>query len=191
MKKELVLLIRWIGIVIGLFILVLIVSDSGIFISKNEEYQESRCPVADDKFSEADLYGTWKAETPGKSDTLIIRSDGTYNQTIHIEFAEKSPIDYTSEWNSWHLEFSEQNIPYIHLSNFAFCGMNARISCMVRDGDGHDFCTDKYISMDGEGILLVLGEIGDVTNKIVRQDYLNMFYPLGDQGSWVYEFVEQ
>jgi len=66
--------------------------------------------------------------------------------------------------------------------------MNARISCDVRDGGGHDFCTDKYIPMNGEGILLVLGEIGDVTDSIARQDYIIMFYPLGNQGSWGYEY---
>jgi len=94
---------------------------------------------------------------------------------VHIEFSRSSPIDYESDWQPWYVELSEDNIPYLHLTGMRFCGMNPDISCEIRDGGGHDFCRDEYIPMNGEGILIILGE----------RSY-NLHYPLGSENSWFY-----
>jgi hypothetical protein len=147
-------------------------------ISKIRQTENApRCSPPSSSFSESDLIGTWMSGRPDQSDTLIIRADGTYQQIIHIEFPEKSPIDYRSDWQGWHLEYSEDNIPYLHLNGMRFCGMNPAISCEKRDGDGYDFCQDKSMKMNGEGILLML----ETTDK---QYYLH--YPLGSENTWIY-----
>ena len=193
MKRELILFLRWIAIIFVLLVMVSVISNTGILGSKDQANQESRCPKIYKEFSESDLAGTWSARTPGKTDRLIIRSNGTYRQIVNIEHADGTGIDYESDWQPWYIEISEDDIPYLHLTNYAFCGMNARISCSKRNGGGHDFCRDEYIAMEGEGILLVLGPSSseEISPEVLTQDYIILFYPLGDQGSWGYEFVEQ
>jgi len=146
---------------------------------------EARCyPPAPD-FSEADLVGTWIAGVPDNSDALVIRPDGTYKQEIHVKFAEGAPTEYQSEWQPWRLEYSEDGIAYLHLESYSFCGMNSSISCQQRDGDGYDICQDESVSMENEGILLVLGtNLPDMSPEAEVFYYLH--YPMGSEGSWVY-----
>ena len=150
------------------------------FTTKIEQQEGvSRCSPPVENFSEKDLVGVWVAQNPNHKDTLTIKANGTYKQVIHIELADESlPIDYVSDWQAWHLEYSEDNIPYLHLVGMRFCGMNTDISCEIRDGGGYDFCQDKYLRMNGKGILIVL-ETSDG-----RYNYLH--YPLGSEGSWIY-----
>jgi hypothetical protein len=141
-----------------------------------------RCSSFADMIDESKLIGTWFAGNPDHSDTLIIKDSGLYKQLVHIEFPEQSPIDYESDWQSWHLEYSEENIGYLHLDGMSFCGMNSAISCSVRDGGGYDFCRDEYLPMNDEGILLVLGT--------PNQESIFLFYPLGSENSYVYSKQE-
>ena len=196
MKRDLKIIIGCISLVFVALAIALVISYTlAMFSNENswdESRDESRCPPMFSDFSELDLIGTWRAGTPDHSDTLIIKSDGTYKQLVYAEFAEKSPLEYESSWNRWQIEISEDNIPYLHLTNFAFCGMNVSISCKQPNCDGYDFCIDEHIPMEGEGILIILGPSSseELSPEILTQDYLNLFYPLGSQGSWVYEFVE-
>jgi hypothetical protein len=193
MKRELTIFLRWIAILFVLLAIISVINNTGFLLSKDHAIQESRCPPIFNEFSDFEIVGTWNATSVGKSDTLIIRSNGTYRQIVNIVRAEGPGIDYESDWHPWHIKMSEDNIPYLHLTNFAFCGMNVRISCSKRNCGGHDFCRDEYMKMDGEGILLVLGPSSseEISPDLLPQYYINLFYPLGDQGSWAYEFVEQ
>ncbi len=159
-----------------------------IIMSVKQKEDAPRCIPPGDSFTEADLTGTWTAERLGQSDTLIIKADGTYKQIIHVEFPQKLPIYYEGGWQPWHLEYSKDNIPYLHLIGMRFCGMNPGISCEQSDGGGYDFCQDKYVPMNGEGILLVLGTPGLKTlpTTAARQHYIDLFYPLGSENSWIY-----
>ena len=149
------------------------------------------CSPLPDGFSEADLIGTWVAGTPDQSDTLIIKADGTYKQIVHVEFAELSPLDYESDWQSWRLEYSEQHIGYLHLEGFRFCGMNPDIPCEERNGGGYDFCRDETIYMENEGVLLVLTEKERQSSTIEASQYLIwLAYPLGSENSWTYNLQE-
>jgi hypothetical protein len=145
-----------------------------------------RCSPAVGDFSEANLVGTWIAGRPDQMDTLIIRADGTYKQIVHVEFPKRSPIDYESGWQPWNLEYSEDDIAYLHLDGMRFCGMNPSISCDVRDGDGHDFCRNEYLPMNGEGILLVLEASGESSDTNEPNYIYYLHYPLGSENSWTY-----
>jgi len=123
-------------------------------------------------------------------DTLNIREDGTYRQVIHVKLAEGPPISFEGDWQPWRLEYSEDSIPYLHLTGMRFCGMNPDVACDKPDGDGYDFCEDTYLPMKGEGILIVLGnpETKEIPPSALRQEYINLFYPLGSESSWVYSY---
>lgn len=154
----------------------------GIHAVINKTLNPGGCPPLAEGFSLEELAGTWAAGSPDQSDTLIINSDGTYKQIIHVEFIDESPIDYESSWHPWHLEYSSDRIGYLHLEGFRFCGMNADISCEERDGGGYDFCHDESIKMNGEGILLVFAAKGGHS--------IHLAYPLGSENSWAYHRQE-
>ncbi len=150
---------------------------------------EPGCSAPSKEFSEADLIGTWVAGVPDQRETLIIRADGKYKQIVHVEFVEGPPTDYESEWQPWMIEYSQDGIPYLHLTGMRFCGMNPGISCQITVGDGHDNCRDQYIKMDGEGILLVLETVKGTSPGQDERQYV-LHYPLGTEDSWVYTIQE-
>lgn len=160
----------------------LIMALLGIYTAVNETLNPMRCPPLAAGFSTEELVGTWIAGTPDHRETLIINSDGTYKQVIHVEFVDKSPTDYESSWQPWRLEYSSDRVGYLHLEGFSFCGMNAGISCEKRDGGGYDFCHDESIEMKSEGILLVFAAKGESS--------IHLAYPLGSEGSWSYHRKE-
>lgn len=183
MKK--VLLLFTIGIavivmIIGGCVLVAIILDMKVESTRG-------CSPLPEGFTKDDLVGTWMAGISDRSDTLIINTEGTYKQIVYIKFADQSEVNYESEWQPWRLEYSEDNIGYLHLEGFRFCGMNAGIPCETRGGDGYDFCRDESIKMLNEGILLVL--IAKVAQSPATEGvkpYVRLHYPLGSENSWVY-----
>lgn len=144
---------------------------------------QSRCSPPGEGFSEDDLVGEWVAGVPSHRDILIFSANRMYKQIVHIELAEGLPIDYESDWQPWYVEYSSEGIPYLHLTGFAFCGMNAGIPCEQSEGDGYDFCQDKYLPMHGEGILIVL--------ETPTGGYLYLHYPLGSENSYAYRKRDQ
>lgn len=172
--------------VLGVFVFLCVVPTVG---NIQREYGP-RCKPPIGGFSEANLVGTWVAGVPNHSDTLIMRADGKFKQTIHIEFRRSPPIDYEGDWQPWHLEYSRDKIPYLHLSGYAFCGMNDAIPCEKRDGGGHDFCQDKYVAMNGEGILVVIEGWQLRPGTSERQYNYSLFYPLGSENSYAYNLRE-
>ena len=150
------------------------------------------CSPLPEGFSEEELVGTWRAGVPAHSDTLIIRADGTYKQIVHVEFVDPpGQLDYESDWQPWHLEYSEENIAYLHLDGMRFCGMNAGIPCEERVGGGYDFCRDESIKMLNAGILLVLStKDAQLPAREVVQYHLRLHYPLGGENTWVYKLQE-
>lgn len=150
-----------------------------------------RCSPLPVGFSEAELAGTWMAGSPDQRDTLIIKADGTYRQIVHVEFVDRSSVDYESDWQPWRLEYSADKIAYLHLDGFRFCGMNPAIPCERRIGGGYDFCRDESIKMDNEGILLVLAEKEKLLpgTEVPRFD-IWLAYPLGSENSWTYNLQE-
>jgi len=128
---------------------------------------------------------------PGHTDTLIIRENGTYKQIVNVDMNNLPSIAYESDWQSWSLEYSVDNIAYLHLSGMSFCGMNPEIPCNVRVSGGFDFCQGESMRMENEGILLVLAsreELLPGTEEVEAHIY--MHYPLGSENSWVYTFQE-
>jgi hypothetical protein len=172
--------------VIGIFIFLCVVPTVG---NIQREYGP-RCRPPIGGFSEANLVGTWAKGVPDQKDTLIIGADKTYKQIVHIEFTKLPMIDYESDWQPWHLEYSKDNIPYLHLTGYAFCGMNPSIPCERRDGGGYDFCQDKYVPMNGEGILVVIEGWQLRPGTSERQYNYSLFYPLGSENSYAYNLRE-
>jgi hypothetical protein len=177
--------------IIGISTIVLAIGGCLLYALILEARNPPGCPSLPEGFSEAELVGTWMAGWSDHSDTLIIRADGTYKQIVHVEFVDRSPIDYESGWQSWRLEYSEDNIGYLHLDGFRFCGMNPDIPCEKRIGDGYDFCRDETIIMDNEGILLVLASRAKASpgTQVPLHD-IHLAYPLGSENSWPYALQE-
>lgn len=181
MRKEIKTLFIFISSIASICIIAggILSIKSYVFPQSDQTQGCSPAPIA---ISEKNLIGTWMAGVPDHSDTLIIKSDGTYKQIVSIIFANGQTIEYESDWQDWYLEFSNNSITYIHLKNYAFCGVNDEISCNVRNGGGHDFCEDEHITMDGEGILLVLATPSGA--------YINLHYPFGVDNSYTYSLAE-
>ena len=180
MKKDLLHLAIWIGItctIIGCCIIGASIVDTGSKI---------RCSPLPEGFSEAELVGTWTGGSPDQRDTLIVRTDRTYKQIIHVEFVDRSPIDYESDWQSWRLDYSADHVGYLHLDRFSFCGISPGIPCETPVGDGYDFCRDESIKMDHEGILLVLPT--RATDTTINS--IHLAYPMGSENSWAYHRQE-
>lgn len=173
-----------------LFVGLIVAVYEWIYTPLFEKVYEVRCAPMPGDFSEEDLEGTWIANGPGRSDSLIIRADGTYKQIVHRGTAFDSPIQYESDWQPWYLVHSEESISYLHLEGMRFCGMNTGISCSVRDGGGYDYCRDESIKMLNEGILIVLASFGPNERPLpgteIPQYTISLSYPLGSQGSWWY-----
>jgi len=141
-----------------------------------------RCSPPPPSFTSSDLAGVWHAGRTDQSDMLTIRSDGTYRQTVHIEFASTPTVDYQSPWQHWWLESRENEIPYLHLEGFRLCGFNPGVGCDSPFVGGHDFCRNKSIADANEGILLVLG----APDEGKRNPRVDLWLPAGSENTWVY-----
>ncbi len=184
--KKVLFLISMIGLILIVSVIVGCILFATFAAFSDAIHPHGCSPIPED-FSEAELIGTWMGGWPEHSDILIIKPDKTYKQIIHIEFPERSPIDYESGWQSWRLEYSADQIAYLHLDGYRFCGMNPEIPCEERIGGGYDFCRDETIKMNNEGILLVM-TIRD--NQLSRTEdpgkKIFLVYPLGSESSWSY-----
>ncbi len=68
-------------------------------------------------FQESYLVGTWQAHYGvNRIDTLIIRSDGYYQQIYH----EPNGYNYEGSWNKWYIEYGNKNKIYLHLEKMVF-----------------------------------------------------------------------
>jgi hypothetical protein len=116
-----------------------------------------------------------------------------YRQIIHIEFDELPPVDYQSDWLPWRLEDRPNGIPYLHLEGMRLCAFNPAIPCSRPGGDGHDFCLNSGVAMEGEGILIVLGSptplIRFPGGKYAPRG-IKLLLPAGSENSWVYDLEE-
>jgi len=69
-------------------------------------------------FKEADLIGVWQAKYgTTRVDTLILRSDGTYQQIFDAPLLK---YHYESPWNEWHIEYSSSGKPKLHLEGMRY-----------------------------------------------------------------------
>ncbi len=179
-KNPIEIIIYW-----GIIVLCISVTIScSMLFDYSESVEESqKCTVYGESVVEDDLAGSWVTGDSKHLDTLIINSNGTYKQIIHIDFVEGSSINYESDWQPWYVEYSDDNIAYLHLVDYSFCGMNPDISCERRDGGGYDFCKEERISMEGEGKLIVL--------KTPDENFIYIHYPLGLENSYAYGLTTQ
>jgi hypothetical protein len=137
------------------------------------EEKRDGCKPPPQNFTKVDLVGTWWAgyvSSPKVDDTLIIRADGTYKQTIFLEYDTLPDVYYESDWLPWRIEYFDDGIPYLHLEGMRLCAHNPDISCdqpgggeqdwhAFNQGEWLDYCRDEWMLQENEGILLVLGAI--------------------------------
>lgn len=122
----------------------------------NKDEESSSCQFNID-FQEDDLVGEWSTFSSPLRDTLIIRADGTYKQIIENDLDN---FYYESEWQKWHLTYSDDNLGYLHLENMRLCVYWDLLECSQTAGYGrewYDFCQDKWVVLENEGILIVMG----------------------------------
>jgi hypothetical protein len=117
-------------------------------------------PSVPDTFEETDLIGTWQATygTALTKDTITLKADGTYQQIFQ---SPESDYFYTGPWNKWHLEYTADGKPKLHLENMRYCA--GTIEGCEATGRGeptiyYDFVEREYIKLTNEVILRVLGD---------------------------------
>ena len=123
----------------------------------------TNCPLPPLEFIPENLVGTWKTGWSKRNDTLIIKENGTYKQIIHVE---TPAYDYESDWLPWTLEETENGIPKLHLVGMRLCVYWPQADCAQPGGgesDCYDFCSEEWMQMNNEGILLVLGPPEKIT----------------------------
>jgi hypothetical protein len=160
--------------------------------------EKNRCKPPPQGFTETDLVGTWvKKHLDLRSDTLIIKEDGTYKQIIHLEAYS---VDYESDWLPWYIEYTDDDIPYLHMEGLRLCAHVPDLRGCDQAGGGDydwnafnsgewfDYCHDKWMVQKGEGILLVNGAVYDGwTDEGIELASLSVS-PLD---SWVYRLQRQ
>jgi hypothetical protein len=140
-----------------------------LFIFACSSYSEELkgCTPPPKEFREADLVGTWVAKHLNlRRDMLVIREDGKYKQIIHLE---TPAVDYESGWQTWKIEYSEDNLPYLHMEGMRLCAYAPDLINCEQIGGGeenqssfnagywYDFCKQEKVLMPNEGVLIVLG----------------------------------
>jgi len=153
--------------------------------------EKNNCPIPQKGFSEANLVGTWMARRLESTDTLIIRTDGTYKQIIHLE---NPTVDYESEWLTWWLEYSENGVPYLHMENLRLCAYLPDIMDCEQIGGGefyfYDFCREESVPMVNEGILIVLGT-SEIRNQQSSRDIILVVPLAWPERGWTYKLTEE
>lgn len=129
------------------------------------------CPLPPKGFQESDLFGTWDALGESEANTVIIRKDGKYKQSMQASW--KGPA-FESDWQSWHLTYAENGHPYLHLQGLRMCAYWDQMDCSgntritpIRVGDTKDpfsdeaywynFCQGKWVETPSEGVFIVMG----------------------------------
>ena len=138
----------------SLLVLLFLFISIGFYLHSTLSVKNNCAPPED--FHESDMIGNWQAGLSEKSDTLVIRDDGYYQQIIH---REEPAFNYISEWQPWHLEFSDYGTLYLHLENMKYCVYWPQIPCeQTENGEisWYDFCKDEWVKTPGEGLLIVL-----------------------------------
>jgi hypothetical protein len=110
-------------------------------------------------FQESDLVGTWVARYGhSATDTLIIKSDGTYKQ---IYTNSITGYHFESDWLKWWIDYTESGIPHLYMQEMRKCDGISE-DCRREGGGGgdslwFDYCEERLIHMRGEVVLLVVG----------------------------------
>jgi len=155
-----------------------------------QKQEENICKVPPEGFSEDDLWGTWVARRLENSDTLIFREDGKYKQIIHIETPE---INYESDWNTWKLHQSDDEIPRLYLDGMRLCVYLFEADCERIGTDGGvwwDMCSKKAIEMPTDkGVVMVLG-VSERIKQPSRGILLILPMRFTDGNAWIYEQQE-
>jgi hypothetical protein len=137
-------------------------------------------------FSEIDLVGTWLAGLPERSDTLIIKPDGTYRQVVHIG----PNRDYISSWRRWWLDDKNQPFPYLYLEGMSLCGFEPGFSCNQAGSGGFDYCKNTSIPMENGVVLMILSNqkpwFSFSIDQMPQSDIYFLYPSLDD--SWSYFF---
>jgi len=132
------------------------------------------------------------------SDTLVIREDGLYKQTIDLKVPD---FHYESDWLPWRLEYAEYGTAYLYLTGMRLYAFNPYLieDGVVGGGDYSylDFCRGPSVMPDGkevymgvqmppgEGVLFVLSE----PKRFVQppRGFSLTLLPQSDTSSWYYE----
>ena len=143
-----------------------------------------------ENFLEADLVGTWVAESLRDTDTLILKEDGTYKQIIHIE---SRMIDYESDWQRGQIEYTEIGIPHLYLEGLRTCAYLRGSDCRQAGSDGGfwwDFCAKDSINMPADGGILIVVGVSRQFQQPLRGIRLVLPTRYTDEGAWTYELRE-
>ena len=151
-------------------------------------HTEKNCPLPPATFSKADLVGTWIARRLNDTDTLNIRSDGKYQQIVHIEYPR---LDYESEWQDWHVETTETGLTYLYLDGIDLCAVLGLTKCGTPgwgEAKWYDPCQDRWVSLPDAGLLVVMG----VPSRFVQPPRgITLMLIISSEQGWGYELQGQ
>lgn len=125
-----------------------------------EPVDDWNCEQIPDEFQVSNLIGSWVATYGSSSrvDKLVMKADGTYMQI----FSDSSTgYSYQSPWNQWSLEHRSSGGIYLHLEGMLYCDL-VDVCRKPEDELGNfpffEICEERYISPQGELILVVVGD---------------------------------
>ncbi len=117
-------------------------------------------PPVSSEFKETDLIGTWQATygSQNTTDTLKLRSDGTYQQVFQLPAGD---YYYEGSWNNWHLEYTSDGRPKLHLEGMRYCEGTIYLCETTGRGESiayFDFIDNGRAELTNEVILRVIGD---------------------------------
>lgn len=117
---------------------------------------------------ESDLIGTWQTSDPNNLDTLILREDHKYKQTIHrVRSQYYAAADYESDWLPWSVQYNPKSVPYLHLKGMHPCIAKPWLTCDVVGRGGFDPCIQVGFGSQDESILLIVRRLpGDYPSSL-------------------------
>ena len=146
------------------------------------------CTSLPEGFGYADLIGTWVADSyvyPITIDTLVLRDDHRYMQTVEIEFSDE-PEYYESGWNEWWYEPADGGIGYLHLYGYRDCGIDGvRCDNAYSKEYQEDICNQINVHTEPEEVILIVK--GTQEGFALTKYPIELIFPRGYEASpWVY-----
>ncbi len=154
---------KQIRLILKISIILFLALSSGC--SSNNMDTETNYCIQPESFSLVDIIGTWEyknyiSENAVEIDTLVIRSDGFYQQVLSLQ---NPKIYYMSEWLPWQLkEIAPGNFRlYIEGMNLClYLDVNhcEEINEGFTSSQGMDVCLDEFVITENAGYFIIARE---------------------------------
>ena len=159
--------------------------------SGEELAAQTRCPALPGNFTMSHLIGSWEARYGAATDHLVIREDGSYDQSY---VRDTDGYSFRNESRSWSYVLDPAGQAYLHLEGMRRCD-NTDELCENPNGGGGDFhywdfCLDRFVAMPDEVVLMITGFPEGIPSDSVGIVLWHMA-PSADAGSFRFVKVDE